>query len=66
MAEYERDANVPCPKCRGYNLERQWCHICQGTGQVRSGIKERVPRLPVYEGRAAPTADHQEGRGDDH
>ncbi len=24
----------PCPYCRGYNLERRWCHVCSGRGVV--------------------------------
>jgi RecJ-like exonuclease len=23
-----------CPKCRGYNLERKWCDVCDGKGIV--------------------------------
>lgn len=26
---------VNCPKCRGYNLERQWCDLCDGKGYVK-------------------------------
>ena len=24
-----------CPKCRGYNLEKQWCDLCEGRGVVK-------------------------------
>lgn len=24
----------PCPYCRGYDLERRWCHVCNGRGVV--------------------------------
>jgi DnaJ-class molecular chaperone len=23
-----------CPRCRGYNVERQWCDRCKGEGRV--------------------------------
>lgn len=25
----------PCPKCRGYNLESQWCNHCNKTGYIK-------------------------------
>lgn len=31
---------VPCSKCRGYALERQWCDKCSGAGwQVRRMVE---------------------------
>ena len=27
---------APCPKCRGYNVERQWCDHCKTTGDGSS------------------------------
>ena len=24
----------PCPKCRGYDLERRWCGLCDGHGVI--------------------------------
>lgn len=31
------DAYKPCPACRGYNLERQWCSVCDTRGFVTNG-----------------------------
>ncbi|PAP68369.1 hypothetical protein CJ023_29735 [Pseudomonas aeruginosa] len=34
----------PCPACRGYDLERRWCHVCDGRGvvDVEAQQKERA------------------------
>jgi DnaJ-class molecular chaperone len=29
------------PRCRGYNVERQWCDHCKGEGSVE--VKAKVP-----------------------
>jgi hypothetical protein len=28
--------HIPCPACRGYNLERQWCSVCDRKGYVNN------------------------------
>lgn len=34
-SEYRRaTAARTCPACRGYDLERQWCSVCDGRGRV--------------------------------
>lgn len=33
--EEKREKHVSCPNCRGYRLERQWCHVCNGSGFVK-------------------------------
>lgn len=25
-----------CPNCRGYHLERRWCHVCDGAGFIKT------------------------------
>ncbi len=36
----------PCPKCRGYDLERRWCGLCDGRGVIdtdrRAAILDRM------------------------
>ena len=27
-----------CEFCRGYNVERQWCHVCGGSGVIAAGV----------------------------
>ncbi|HHM6395371.1 TPA: hypothetical protein ACRNQ2_004105 [Pseudomonas aeruginosa] len=31
----------PCPYCRGYDLERRWCHVCNGRGVVDVKAQQR-------------------------
>ncbi|WP_225104371.1 hypothetical protein, partial [Pseudomonas aeruginosa] len=31
----------PCPYCRGYDLERRWCHVCNGSGVVDVKAQQR-------------------------
>ncbi len=31
---YPRQPVTACPACRGYDLERQWCEVCDHTGIV--------------------------------
>ncbi len=33
----------PCPACRGYSLERQWCAVCNHTGQVAGSTIAMTP-----------------------
>lgn len=29
-----------CPKCRGYNVKRKWCDVCDGKGSVESDKRD--------------------------
>ncbi len=39
----------PCPACRGYDLERRWCHVCDGRGvvDVEAQQKERAEMVKL-------------------
>lgn len=30
----------PCPCCRDYDLERQWCHLCNNTGRRMCALSQ--------------------------
>lgn len=38
----------PCPYCRGYDLERRWCHVCNGRGVVDVKAQQRERAEIVY------------------
>ena len=50
-----------CEFCRGYNVERQWCHVCGGSGVMP------VVQYPMPWDKAKPlpwTAKRAQGTGD--
>jgi len=35
----------PCPKCRGYDLERRWCGVCDSRGVVE--VEDDRPSIKI-------------------
>lgn len=32
--DYNQPKYITCPRCRGYDLEKQWCLVCDKTGFI--------------------------------